>query len=98
MARPREYATDAERQRAFRRRQAQETVRVDRALLDQLHCQLIRLQLAVVAAAAAGDATARACRSGSVETVLERLTQHFEAQAGGAVPMPAADPALAGKG
>jgi hypothetical protein len=81
MARPRQYASDAERQRAFRRRQARETVRVDRPALERLHALLHRLQMAIYAAATAGDATARACSAAHWETLLEQLAHHFEQRA-----------------
>lgn len=79
MGRPRQYASDAERQRAFRRRLEEEWVRVDRGALEQLHTRLDRLQEAIRAAAAAGDPTAQACGAASVDTLLERLIQHFTA-------------------
>ena len=94
MPRPRQYATDAERQRACRARLAQLTVRVDRAALDRLHARLDRLQMALYAAADAGDPTALACRAASTDTLLERLASHFEVRAGGAAdPDGAASPA-----
>ena len=86
MGRPRQYASAAERQRACRQRREQETVRVDRRALDRLHQRLDRLQAAIWRAAAAGDATARAGRAISPETVLEQLIDHFEACANGSVP------------
>jgi hypothetical protein len=78
MGRPRQYASAAERQRACRQRREQETVRVERRALDGLHMRLERLQAAIRRAAAAGDATAQACRAISVETMLEKLISHFE--------------------
>ncbi len=78
MGRPRQYGSDAERQRACRQRRETETVRVDRRALDGLHMRLERLQAALRRAAAAGDATAQACRAISVETMLEKLISHFE--------------------
>jgi hypothetical protein len=91
MPRPREYATDAERQRACRARLAQLTVRVDRDALDRLHARLDRLQTAIHAAAHSGDPTALACRAASTDTLLDRLASHFEAVASGT-----ADPGGAG--
>jgi len=81
MGRPRQYGSDAERQRACRQRRQAETVRVDRRALDGLHLRLERLQRlqqALWRAADAGDATARACQAASVETVLEKLIRRFE--------------------
>jgi hypothetical protein len=79
MGRPRQYASDAERQRAFRRRRDEEWARVDRGALERHNARLDRLQAAIRAAAAAGDATARACAAASVDTVLEQLIRHFTA-------------------
>jgi len=83
MPRPRQYATDAERQRACRARLAQRTIRVDRDALDRLHARLDRLQTAIHAAAHTGDPTALACRAASTETLLDRLAAYFEACASG---------------
>jgi hypothetical protein len=77
MARPRQYASNAERQRAFRERQEATIARVDRGALDRLHARLDQLQAALWAAARAGDATARGCQAAGIETMLERLTDHF---------------------
>jgi hypothetical protein len=78
MGRPRKYASDAERQRAWRRRLDEEMVRVNRAGLERLEATLMRLQAAVKTAANAGDEMAQGCRSEAVEGVLEKLIQHFE--------------------
>ena len=78
MGRPRQYGSDAERQRAHRQRLEAMTARVDRRALEQLHLRLDRLHTAVGAAAKAGDPAARAGQAGSVETMLEKLTRHFE--------------------
>ncbi len=83
MPRPRQYASDAERQRACRARLAPLTVRVDRQALDRLHARLDRLQTAIQAAAHAGDPAALACRAASTDTLLDRLASHFEAAAAG---------------
>jgi len=45
MGRPRQYGSDAERQRAFRQRQEAQIARVDRGALDRLHARLDQLQL-----------------------------------------------------
>jgi hypothetical protein len=81
MGRPRQYESPAARQRAFRQRREAEWPRVNGEALGRLHEQMLRLQAAVGAAAEAGDETARACRAASVETVLERVIQQFEARA-----------------
>lgn len=82
MGRRRQYATAAERQRAYRERQEAEWAQVDRRALEQMNGRLDRLQEAVFRAAAAGDEAARACRASSVDTMLERLIRHFEGRAG----------------
>lgn len=81
MGRPRQYGSGAERQRAFRERLEAEWPRVNGEALERLHARLDQLQAAVWAAADAGDEMARACRAASVETVLERVIQQFEARA-----------------
>ena len=78
MGRPRQYGSDAERQRAYRQRDAGATARVNRAVLERQLARLDRLHAAVVAAAQAGDAVALACRAGSSETMVEKLTGYFE--------------------
>jgi hypothetical protein len=81
MGRPRKYGSDAERQRAWRRRLDEEMVRVNRAGLDRLEARLARLQQVVEGAAKAGDETAQGCRCEAVEGVLEKLIRHFEGRA-----------------
>lgn len=83
MGRPRQYESGAQRQRAFRQRLEGEWPRVNGVALERLHARLDQLQVAVRAAADAGDETARACQAGGVETVLERVIRHFEACASG---------------
>jgi hypothetical protein len=101
MGRPRQYASNAERQRAFRQRQEEQVARVDRGALDRLHARLDQLQAALWAAADAGDETARACRAAGIDTMLERLTGHFRGRARPVDPIAAGDgrlPAGRGKG
>lgn len=81
MGRPRQYGSDAERQRAFRHRQAAVTVRVERRALDGLTARLEQLQEAMRGAAAAGDETARSCQAAHVETMLEKLIGYFRDRA-----------------
>ena len=78
MGRPRQYESDAERQRACRARREAATVRVERRALDGLHQRLDRLQQALWRAAERGNPTARACQAASVETILEKLIRHFD--------------------
>ena len=84
MSRPRKYATDAQRQAAFRQRSAV----VDRAGLEELRTLLDRFQTARGAAARSGDALAHSLGGGTVETTLRRLCQPWEtlAQPEGAGP------------
>jgi hypothetical protein len=91
MGRPRKYASDAERQRAWRRRLDEEMVRVNRADLERWEARLRRLQEAVKAAAKVGDETAQVCQSGAVEGVLEQLIGHFEQRARAGQEEPEAD-------
>lgn len=81
MGRPRKHATDAERQAAHRERAKSEWVEVPRAAHDAHNARLEGLQRAVSDAAQQGDAAAQACRAGSVDTVIEKLTAWFEARA-----------------
>jgi uncharacterized protein (DUF2236 family) len=83
MARPRRYTTDTERrqahaqsQRAYRRRQVEETVPVDRAAVAAL-------LTAVDAAAAAGDPVARRVRTATADGLVRNLGHHFRARATG---------------
>lgn len=70
MPRPRKYSTDADRQAAHRQRQATETLRVDRAAVEELVA-------AVETAAAAGDPVARQVRTAGVDALLRNLGHHF---------------------
>ena len=77
MGRPRQYESDAARQRACRARLAEQWVTVDRRALERLHQRLDQLQQALWRAADRGDATAQACRAAHVETMLDKLIRHF---------------------
>lgn len=81
MGRPKQYATFAERQAAYRQRVREETVVIDRARLDRLRAQLDGLQLAIAQAKRAGDPCARQVGHASVETTLAALTAWFHTQA-----------------
>ncbi len=81
MARPRQYATAAERQAAFRQR----SLVVERAGLEELRALLERLQVAARTAASGGDALARSLVGGTPETLLRRLCEHWE-QVGAVAP------------
>jgi hypothetical protein len=74
MARPRTYANDTERKRAHRQRQAEQTVKVDRAALSELLA-------AVDAAAIAGDALAQRVRTATPDALLRNLALHFRTAA-----------------
>ena len=86
MGRPRQYATAAERQRAYRQRQEAEAPRVSRRALDGMHLRLEHLHAAIEAAATAGDAVAKACPSNSWETMLEQLIRYFRGAATNSAP------------
>ena len=81
MARPKVYASAAEKQAAYRARVDTTTALVDRRALDRLHQRLNQLQAAIDSAARAGDPFARRCRAISVETTLDKLVTAFEQQA-----------------
>jgi hypothetical protein len=81
MARPRQYATDAERQAAFRQR----SLVVERAGLEELRTLWERVQVAARTAASRGDALARSVAGGTPETLLRRLCEHWE-QVGAVAP------------
>jgi len=77
MGRPKLYLTDADRQAAYRSRLGSSKAVVDRASLDALHQRLEALRDAVHSAAKRGDSLALSCRAGSVDTMLDRLIEHF---------------------
>jgi hypothetical protein len=78
MGRPRQYANAAERQRAYRERLEEETVRVNRRALEQLETRVDALYRAVRAASRAGDSLAAAWNEGSEAGMLARMTSYFE--------------------
>lgn len=80
MGRPRKYATNAERQAAHKERVKAEWVEVPRVAHEAHSTRLEALQRAVSDAAKQGDAAAMACRAGSVDTMLDKLTLWFEAR------------------
>jgi hypothetical protein len=81
MPRPRRYATNEERQAAYRKRLKETTYVVDKRILDQHHRKLDLLKDAVWAACAAGDPVAKQVRSNSSDTILEKLIAYFRQQA-----------------
>lgn len=83
MGRPRKYGSDAERKAAQRARDKAEWVEVPRVAHEAHAARLDALQQAISAAAKQGDEAARACRVGSVDTMIERLTAWFEGRANG---------------
>ena len=72
MPRPQKYADPAARQAAHRARQEAK----QGLLLEALY----RLETAMWEAGDRGDALALACRSGSLQSMLERLKDAFEAR------------------
>jgi hypothetical protein len=83
MGRPRQYASAAERQRAYRERLEAEMVRVNRRDLDRLEARLTALQQAVRAASRAGDPVAQACAEVSIDGMLAKMTHYFEGKGKG---------------
>ena len=81
MARPKQYASAAEKQAAYRARVGATTAIVDRSALDRLHQRLDQLQAAIGSAARAGDPFARRCHAVSVETMLDKLVTAFQQEA-----------------
>ena len=81
MGRPRQYATAAERQRAYRERLESEAPRISRRAWDGLQLRLEHLKTAREAAAQAGDPVAKACPANTAETLLEQLIRYFQAAA-----------------
>jgi len=81
MPRPRRYATNEERQAAYRKRLKETTYVVDKSVLELHHHKLDLLKHAVQAACDAGDPIARQVRANSSDTVLEKLIAYFRQQA-----------------
>ena len=77
MARPKLYASPAEKQAAYRARLCASTAIVDRHALDLLHQHLQELQRVVQEAARRGDPLARCCAATCPDTVIEKLTAAF---------------------
>jgi len=78
LARPKQYASAAQKQAAYRARLEASTVLVDRSALERLHERLNRLQAAIGSAAGAGDPFARRCHAASIETMLDKLAAAFQ--------------------
>jgi hypothetical protein len=83
MARPRQYASAAERQRAYRERLDEEMVRVNRRSLEGLEARLEQLHQAVRAASRAGDPVAQTCIAVSIDGMLDKMTRYFEGKTKG---------------
>ena len=81
MGRPKQYATSAERQAAYRQRLHTQTVVVDRHRLERLLAQVEHLQAAIALAKHAGDLCAGHVCHASVESTLEALTAWFTTRA-----------------
>jgi hypothetical protein len=76
--RPRLYQNAAEKTRAYRERQSQRTVKMDRLTLEQLEMDLDRLRQAVYLAQHRGDTLARSLRTVMLTDLLEDLALYFE--------------------
>jgi chromosome condensin MukBEF ATPase and DNA-binding subunit MukB len=77
MPRPRKYNTNAERTAAYRARMKEKYVEVDREQFEKTSQRLMELHGAIFRARQRGDELAKKVSSGSVETTLDRLIQHF---------------------
>lgn len=91
MGRPRQYATPAERQAAYRHRLQDTTVLVDRQTLEQLDTRLALLQEAVAPLARRGDPLAQRVSRTSLVTLLDILTEWFQEQEALGTTRPAVD-------
>lgn len=80
MSRPKQHASAATKQAAYRARLKATTAVVDRVALDHLHAQLEKLQGVILQAAQRGDALAQQCQASSMDTLLEKLIAAFEAR------------------
>lgn len=76
--RPRLYQNAAEKTRAYRERDAQRNVKMDRATLERLEEDLDRLRQAVYAAQHRGDALAQSLRTAMITNLLTDLALYFE--------------------
>jgi hypothetical protein len=76
--RPRLYANAAEKTRAYRQRQAQRSVSMDRVTLEQIEAALERLMTAVLAAQQSGDPLAGSLSTVSRLDLLAELAAYFE--------------------
>lgn len=81
MARPKQYASSADKQAAYRSRVDATRVVVDRVALDNLHERLERLQGAIGCAARNGVPFATRCYAASIETMLDKLVVAFTEEA-----------------
>lgn len=77
MGRPRQHATPAARQAAYRHRLQDTTVLVDRQTLEQLDTRLAQLQEAAAPVARRGDPLAQRVARSSLVTLLDTLTDWF---------------------
>lgn len=78
MGRPKVYADDAEKMKAYRARRAGEFVTVHKRTYEQMQADTRALRAAVVKAAGAGDALAASLPTATGEDVLLALIAHFE--------------------
>ena len=76
--RPRLYQNAAEKTRAYRERQAQRTVHMDRVTLEQIEAYLKRLREAVYAAQQRGDPLALSLHTTMELDILADLAHYFE--------------------
>ena len=81
--RPRQYADNAEKARAYRARRAALVVEADREWFEDINARLYRLLSSVASAARAGDPIAASVRISTCAELLESLAVYFERQAQG---------------
>ena len=76
--RPRLYENAAEKTRAYREREAQRYVMMDRLSLEEIQRDLLRLRLAVFAAQKRDDPLVQSLRTVMMTDLMEDLAIYFE--------------------
>ena len=76
--RPRLYASAAEKTRAYREREAERTVKMDRITLERFEEDLERLRKTVYLAQDRGDPLAKSLRTVMITDMLADLATYFE--------------------
>ena len=76
--RPRLYANAAEKTRAYREREAERTVKMDRITLERFEEDMEHLRNAVCLAQDRGDLLAKSLRTAMITDLLADLATYFE--------------------